>query len=116
MFLILDAAAPEEHSFVAAKLTAMFPPKVLMRLTNSLNQSKAPVAVNGIIPETRHFLKMSTGPDEHYEALRPRDFEILDAVFPIVLEMFQYAADRNVRILVDAEQSYFKLAIGFAIF
>jgi hypothetical protein len=93
-------------------MTAMFPPKILMRLSNSLNQTKAPEAVNGIVTETRHLLKQSIGPDEHYECLRPRDFEIIDAVFPIVVEMCKYAADKNVRILVDAEQSYFKLAIG----
>jgi hypothetical protein len=87
-------------------MTAMFPPKILMRLSNSLNQTKAPEAVNGIVTETRHLLKQSIGPDEHYECLRPRDFEI------IVVEMCKYAADKNVRILVDAEQSYFKLAIG----
>lgn len=71
-------AAAEKHSFIAAKITALIAPKVLQRWSNSLKQSNVPVRVNGIDPETRHLLKTSTGPDEHFECIRPDDYEIID--------------------------------------
>lgn len=109
----VDIAATESDNFVAVKLTALIAPKILLRWSNSINFSTAHPSVNGIHRETRHLLPLSTGLEEHWECLRPYDYEIIDAVFPEILAICQHAADKNVRLMIDAEQTYFQPAIGW---
>ncbi|KAI9352688.1 FAD-linked oxidoreductase-like protein [Obelidium mucronatum] len=102
----VDIAAENPGSFIAAKVTAYVPPAVLLRWTNSLR----------LVQEAFDAVKDLNGQTTRSDLLKalnnnPVDFETLDAVFEDLHCLMQHATDKKVKVMVDAEQTYFQRAI-----
>ena len=135
----IDIASNEPNSFIAVKATSLVPPKILLRLTNSLvdlknkfstikredmissfNQSKIAFGnldwiefsnhVDGINKSTRNFFKLSINKSDS-SLVTSLDFETLDLIMPEINNLVNYASSKNVKIMIDAEQTYFQPAI-----
>lgn len=106
----IDTASIEPGSFVAVKITALVPPPVLLRWSNSLNASSAPP--NIFDKSNRENIPLSDSSQKpEFECLRKGDFDIIDAVWPEIIGLCKHAVNRNVRIMIDAEQTFFQPAI-----
>jgi proline dehydrogenase len=109
----IDAASLENGSYVALKITALVPPLILQRWSNSLAAASGSKAT-GIERDTRHLLPLSSASSneaKETECLRASDFQTIDLLFQEINSICQYAADSRVKVLIDAEQTYFQPAI-----
>lgn len=158
MKMTIDIAAHEPHSFIAAKVTALVPPQILINWTNTLtdlgegfqsvSNSQPEIGIdqfNNIpalchisnevrdklfkccdtdldgkvskqdlfatfslhsIPTCRHLITPSTS-----NRIKSSDLDTAALLMSPINEMCEYAKTKRVKIMMDAEQTYFQAAI-----
>ncbi|RKO82891.1 FAD-linked oxidoreductase-like protein, partial [Blyttiomyces helicus] len=105
----IDIAAENPGSFIAVKITALIPPAILQRWSNSI------VLLQDAIyspPAVRLLLRAPIEPVAEDNALITEDdISTTALVTPEIDSVAAHARARKVRIMVDAEQTYFQPAI-----
>ncbi|CAJ0909431.1 5352_t:CDS:2 [Entrophospora sp. SA101] len=103
-------ASTQKNSFVAIKITGMLNPKILQNITtflNLLDDNFDKFEINGKLNYTnfQNIVKAIFLIVDH------DDFDGYDKMIKELDEIFNVAKSKDVRILIDAEQSYFQAAI-----
>ncbi|RKO98642.1 hypothetical protein CXG81DRAFT_6783, partial [Caulochytrium protostelioides] len=96
----MDIASAQPGSFIALKITSLVPPMVLLRWSNTLRRAREHVAVLS-----------RESPHKDFGLITPQDLATVEPILVVIEQLCRYARDRGVRLMVDAEQSYFQMAI-----
>ncbi|CAJ0630494.1 11455_t:CDS:2 [Entrophospora sp. SA101] len=114
-------ASTQKNSFVAIKITGMLNPKILQNITtflNLLDDNFDKFEINGKLNYTNFqnivkaiFLIVDHDGEKEVSVVVQKDFDGYDKMIKELDEIFNVAKSKDVRILIDAEQSYFQAAI-----
>ncbi|KAJ3204122.1 hypothetical protein HK099_001259 [Clydaea vesicula] len=155
----IDISSTQPNAFIAVKVTALFPPLILLRWSNTLQvfkskfmnkntftstefvnaiggdkalsmkifntlkkNSDGSVDVTSITESIDVIYKESRGilPMQHnspaasrsdFELLRNEDLEVIDAIVPKIESLCKYSLSKKIRLMIDAEQTYFQHAV-----
>ncbi|EGF80476.1 hypothetical protein BATDEDRAFT_2340, partial [Batrachochytrium dendrobatidis JAM81] len=96
----IDIASHQPESFIAVKITALFPPVLLQRWSNSLIHLK-----DAFYQPTNKSSQLENQP------ATMDDCDTAELVMHEVDQLCEYTQLKNVKIMMDAEQTYFQPAI-----